>query len=367
MLGLVFVAVTFAQPVFASFSDINKDSISYMYSQQVIDGYADGTFRPLNNINRAELIKLLMSGADLPADAALNNCFKDVTGDAWYVSWVCTAKQKGWVGGYSDGTFQPEKFVNKAEAAKIISGVLAPAVNEVVLHRFNDVGEKSWFFPYVNSLSGNYYINWDRNFLPAALINRGEVAEIVFRDILAKKLYEPLMAQGVLKQELPSVKISEAESLALAARDFFRVEKIIGAATYDQLVAAQGVVDAAYQRAQKTYTGNYPDAEQWNYKLMLEDGANTYGVLSVEDSGREMPMVWRSAACTWAVVKFDTASKKLLAFDFFTRWVDRPSLVPNIVSVNNDVVELAIGSAGPDPALMYKHGDKVTFMLRNFR
>jgi hypothetical protein len=338
-----------------------------MYSQQVIDGYADGTFKPLNNINRAELIKLLMSGAGVTVDAALKDCFPDVGGDAWFVPWVCTAKQKGWVNGYPDGTFKPESFVNKAEAAKIVFGVLGPAVNEAVLHSFSDVGEKSWFFTYVNVLSGNYYINWDRRFLPAALIKRGEVAEIVFRDALAKKLYVPLMAQGVLKQELPPVKISEAESLALSARDFFRVVKIIGAATYNQLVAAQGLVDADYQRAKKTYTGNYPDTEQWNYKLMIEDGANTYGVLSVDDPGREMPMVWRSAACTWAVVKFDTASKKLLAFDFFTRWVDRPSLVPNIVSVNNDVVELAIGSAGPDPALMYKHGDKVTVTLRNFR
>lgn len=357
----------FPSAVFAQFTDIAKDSLSYMYSQHVIDGYADGTFRPLDSINRAELIKLLMSGANLQADQNLKSCFSEVGAEGWYVPWVCTAKQKGWVGGYADGTFKPENTVNKAEAAKIIFGVLGLDEADDALYRFKDVPENAWFFQYATALGNLYYIDWTRNFLPATFIIRGEVAEIVFRDILAKKLYPPLKAKEVLAGDYPPRNISEAESLALTARDFFRMVKVVEALTYDQLTQEQAKVDAAYLQAKKDYPGPYPDPEQWNYRVMMEDGNYVYGVLSFYSPDNEMPMVWRAGWDSWAILKFDKAGKKLLAYDFFTRLVDRPSLVPNLVSVKDDVVVISLGASGPEPASMGKDGEHLTFTLRNFR
>jgi len=357
-----------AHTIASHFTDIQKDSLDYMYKQHVIDGYPDGTFRPLDNINRAELVKLLMSGANIAPDLTLRNCFWDVGIADWYVGWVCTAKEKGWIEGYPDGSFKPDNPVNKAEAAKIINGVLNVQVFDKVAHSFSDVPVKAWFFQYVNNLADLYYVDWNKSFLPAASINRGDVAEIVFRDILAKKLYEPLAAQGSFEQQTPPVKISEAESLALTARDFFRSIKMIEAMTFDQLTAAQDAVDAAYAQAKVQYTTfSSQELEDWNYKVMMEDGKYTYGVLDFYPPGREIPMVWRYSYDSYAILKFETASKKLVAYDFFTRDVDRPSLVPNIVSVKNDVVEVALGTQWPDPASLTKNGDRISFTLRDFR
>ena len=256
----------------------------------------------------------------------------------------------------------------REELKKIINGILNVQVFDKVSHTFNDVAAADWFFQYVNNLADLYYVDWNKSFLPAAPINRGDVAEIVFRDILAKKLYEPLAAQGSFEQQYPPVKISEAESLALTARDFFRSVTMIEAMTFDQLIEAQAAVDAAYAQAKVQYTTfSSQELEDWNYKVMFEDGKYTYGVLEFFPPGNEMPMVWRYSYDSFAILKFETASRKLMAYDFFSRDVDRPSLVPNIVSVKNDIVEMAIGNQMPDPASLTKNGDIITFALRDFR
>jgi len=141
----------------------------------------------------------------------------------------------------------------------------------------------------------------------------------------------------------------------------------VEALTYDQLTQEQAKVDAAYLQAKKDYPGPYPDPEQWNYRVMMEDGNYVYGVLSFYSPDNEMPMVWRAGWDSWAILKFDKAGKKLLAYDFFTRLVDRPSLVPNLVSVKDDVVVISLGASGPEPASMGKDGEHLTFTLRNFR
>jgi hypothetical protein len=359
----------------AQFTDIQKDSLTYMYHQGIIDGYDDGTFRPAANINRAELIKLLMISAQITPPEG-DKCFTDVSGTTWYVKWVCAAKEKGWVGGYADGSFRPENAVNRAEAAKIIVNVLGIQADDIetetgdtkARHTFTDVPAGSWFYPYVNALTGNYFIDWNKTFAPNKSITREEVAEIIFRNILAQKLYGPMVVQGIFANRSYDQKtLTEAESLALAARDFFRDTAFIQTLSYDQLAQAQTEVDQEYAYMKEHYADSKLDFEQWNYRVWMEEGTFTYGVLGFHAPGKEMTGYWRDSYVSWAVLKFDTASKKLLAYDFFTRNVDQPSLVPNIVSVKDGVVTIALGKQWPDPTLMYKDGDHLTFQLRDIR
>lgn len=46
--------------------------------------------------------------------------FMDVVASDWYAKYVCFAKDKGIIGGYPDGTFKPAQNVNVAEALKIV-------------------------------------------------------------------------------------------------------------------------------------------------------------------------------------------------------------------------------------------------------
>ncbi len=96
-----------------------REAVDYLKNTGAIGGYPDGTFRPKDTINRAEFLKIVFAGkSGTPAPAA--NCFTDVPADAWYAPYVCAAKNRQVVNGYADGSFKPETPVNTAEALKIL-------------------------------------------------------------------------------------------------------------------------------------------------------------------------------------------------------------------------------------------------------
>lgn len=116
----------------ATFSDVGnaelyKSGIEFLTSEGIINGYPDGTYKPEQTVNRAEMMKIIAEGQavylDLSSDifAAYHNqkCFNDVPARQWYTKYICYGKDKGWIVGYSDGTFRPAQTVNFVEALKI--------------------------------------------------------------------------------------------------------------------------------------------------------------------------------------------------------------------------------------------------------
>ncbi len=115
--------VIFAQGE-AVFSDVDSDTqyseaIKYLKDEGVVEGYPDGTYKPATNINRAEFTKILLEAAH-DGGFTGSHCFPDVN-DEWFAKYVCTAKDEGVVDGYADGSFRPAESVNFSEAAKIIA------------------------------------------------------------------------------------------------------------------------------------------------------------------------------------------------------------------------------------------------------
>ena len=121
--GLTATAITLSllPTGFAAFSDISlgteyQAAIKDLQSKGVIEGYADGSFKPKAGINRAEFLKILLeSRGDISTDG--KNCFPDVT-NQWFAKYVCFAKANDIVAGYPNGTFGPEKEINFVEASK---------------------------------------------------------------------------------------------------------------------------------------------------------------------------------------------------------------------------------------------------------
>ena len=134
---LLCLFVFLSKPVFAesgAFTDTDhyawKDSIDYLEAQEVVQGYSDGTFKPDQSINRAEFLKIVIEGRGLaPSDEYTDSCFPDVPEDEWFTEYICYAKELGFIGGYPDGTFKPEKSVNQAEALKIVLNVFDQALS----------------------------------------------------------------------------------------------------------------------------------------------------------------------------------------------------------------------------------------------
>lgn len=96
-----------------------REAVDELKERGVIGGYPDGTFRPKDTINRAEFLKIVFTSKN-GEPSTVSNCFSDVSADAWYSPYVCAAKNRKVVNGYADGSFRPETPVNTAEALKIL-------------------------------------------------------------------------------------------------------------------------------------------------------------------------------------------------------------------------------------------------------
>ncbi len=109
------------------FTDVNPEdwynnAISTLYNAGVLNGYADNTFRPDDPITRAELVKIAMSFYGTPVTS--NEALFDDIGTHWALSFINAAAEIGFVNGDGDGTFDPDRYVTRAEAMKIINRTL---------------------------------------------------------------------------------------------------------------------------------------------------------------------------------------------------------------------------------------------------
>ena len=87
-----------------------------------IQGYADGTVHPDNNITRAQVATIFfrLLDEDVRDDSLTTyNTFTDVSADYWANTAISTMSELGVIQGYSDGTFRPNAFITRAQFAAI--------------------------------------------------------------------------------------------------------------------------------------------------------------------------------------------------------------------------------------------------------
>ncbi len=102
--------------------NVYKEGIAFLKSEGIVNGYPDGNYGPWNSINRAELLKIVVEAFyDSSEFDPFENqtCFTDVSPGEWFTKYVCFANYKGIVEGYEDGNFRPAQEINFVEALKI--------------------------------------------------------------------------------------------------------------------------------------------------------------------------------------------------------------------------------------------------------
>jgi hypothetical protein len=190
---------SFGNAAFASsFSDVssgheNYNAISYLKEKGIINGFADGTFKPENKLNRAEAIKVIIEAFDY-ASVTYSGGFSDVKAGDWFSSYVASGKKEGIINGYSDGSFKPGNTLLLAEALKIVLvGAKASVPSSVDKDVFSDVRVSDWFSVYAYFARENNIILGDDygKISPASEITRGEFAEIIFRMMKVSELSKP--------------------------------------------------------------------------------------------------------------------------------------------------------------------------------
>ena len=86
----------------------------------IVKGYSDGSFRPQNQISRAEFIALLVRALGLTNEKTTPEIFKDVPSHKWYADEVGIAYAAGLIKGNNKNQFLPDTFISREEMAVIL-------------------------------------------------------------------------------------------------------------------------------------------------------------------------------------------------------------------------------------------------------
>ena len=105
------------------YTDVPEDAwynnaVSTLSNAGILDGYEDGTFRPDGNITRAEFATITARFLEASYDGG--NRFPDIDGH-WAAEYINEAANAGIVDGYEDGTFRPQQNITRAEAVTMVN------------------------------------------------------------------------------------------------------------------------------------------------------------------------------------------------------------------------------------------------------
>src|SRR5690349_1754519 len=97
------------------------DPVLWLACGGAISGYSDGTFRPGNPTTRAQLTKIVVLAYGWPLLTPAQGHFADVPPASPFYATIETAYARGIIGGYADGSFRPGNDVTRAQISKIIT------------------------------------------------------------------------------------------------------------------------------------------------------------------------------------------------------------------------------------------------------
>ena len=153
------------------FSDVAADawycsSVSTLSRMGIIAGYPDGTFRPNAPITRAEFAAIATrfdnNGDKTPVS------FTDIIGH-WAEGEITVAANHGWVSGYGDNTFRPQNQITRAETMSLVNRVLkrlpetpADLLPDMITWTDN-ADTSSWYYLPVQEATNSHYYEFKEN------------------------------------------------------------------------------------------------------------------------------------------------------------------------------------------------------------
>ena len=179
------VMLAFSVQVLA-FDDIGtsvalSESASELQTLGIINGYEDGTFRPDNEITRAEMAKIalnLLPETVAPGVTGINvsgaSLYTDIDTSYWADSVIGIMSTFNILNGYEDGTFRPTSPVTYQEALKVIVGML----------NYGDEAINSGGYPngYI-AVAKKLGITENIEFNPSDNASRGDIAVMVYNSL----------------------------------------------------------------------------------------------------------------------------------------------------------------------------------------
>ena len=184
VVSLMFAVFTAPASATTSFSDTKghwaESYINAGVSAGYINGYSDGTFKPDKTVTRAEFAKMINLAIGITNTASIS--FSDISSSGWYYSDVRKAVAAGYVTGYDDGTFRADNNIARQEAAVIISRIITNPTVSKTIATSDKSAVASWALCGVNKVYAKGYMTGDANnyYKPTGNLTRAEAAKIIY-------------------------------------------------------------------------------------------------------------------------------------------------------------------------------------------
>ncbi len=159
MIGVTTISVQAETKLNDTYSHWANKQIQEFINNGCINGYEDGTFKPDNSITRAEFIKIVNNYFGFSSKS--NKSFNDVSSRDWFYNDVCIAKEAGYINGYEDGNFRPDKTITREEVAKIFVSIKhnKDFTYDKIQNFVDSSNVSEWAKPYVEGAIEAKYIN----------------------------------------------------------------------------------------------------------------------------------------------------------------------------------------------------------------
>jgi len=136
------------------FKDIDSDhayfaAIDWGKNEGIVGGYSNGNFQPDQKVNRAEFLKMILEArSDYDSFQPYEaDIFDDVPFSSWFAPLVSFAASHNFIEGYEDGTFRPQQTVNVVEGLKMAYRVFG-------IPTLDPEGDQ-WYARYLEHAAGN--------------------------------------------------------------------------------------------------------------------------------------------------------------------------------------------------------------------
>ena len=141
-------------------------AVSTLSSMGIITGYPDGTFRPNAAITRAEFAAIA-ARFDNDGDKTAAK-FSDIA-THWAKDEISIAYNNGWITGYPDGTFGPQRDITRAETMTLVNRVLnrQPETEDDLLPNMtvwtDNANPNAWYYLAVQEATNSHYYKFKTN------------------------------------------------------------------------------------------------------------------------------------------------------------------------------------------------------------
>ena len=141
-------------------------AVSTLSSMGIITGYPDGTFRPNAAITRAEFAAIA-ARFDNDGDKTAAK-FSDIA-THWAKDEISIAYNNGWITGYPNGTFGPQRDITRAETMTLVNRVLnrQPETEDDLLPNMtvwtDNANPKAWYYLAVQEATNSHYYEFKTN------------------------------------------------------------------------------------------------------------------------------------------------------------------------------------------------------------